>query len=315
MKPRIFIGSSAEGKDIAIQIKVLLSDVADCIIWDEPGFFENNKSTLESLSEGATLFDFAIMVATGDDIQLKREQVEVIARDNVILEYGLAIGRLGRNRCFFIKEKELDLPTDLFGITLHPYKTKLSDRGKTLEEVCAGIRARIVELWETFELSFVPSTGLAFGYFHNFLAPVCRELTKSAKRKVGDKEFNNFRLHVALPDELPNDFQDQVIAYLGVKKLEPMSVETVTRNYNFYLDYAQSDNDVLELYDLPTTLSALKRALELALPSSHIGESKRERILKQKEMNNFKRTLDYLVTENAITKEHVVVEYIDVKGE
>ncbi len=312
MKPRIFIGSSSEGKPTAAIINNLLSSVADCFIWDEPGFFENNKSSFESLSENSTLFDFAILIATDDDIQLKRNTVEVIARDNVIFEFGLYIGRLGRNRCFLVKDKEVDLPSDLFGITLQVYKTKPTDRGKTLEEVCNGIKEIILEQWNLFELRFVPSTGLALGYFQNFLAPISRELMQSAKRKVGDREFKNFKLHVMLPDELPDNFHDQVVAYLAGKKLEQMVVETVTRKYNFYLDYGQSENEILELYDLPTILSALKKTIELAVPSSHIGESKKERILKQKEMNNFKRTLDYLVNENAITKSHVVIEYIDV---
>src|SRR5688572_8533684 len=114
MKPRIFIGSSREGLPKALLIKNNLVSVAECQIWNE-GFFENNKSSFESLAEGSSLFDFAILLATEDDVQLKRDKLELIARDNVIFEFGLYIGRLGRNRCFFFKEKGLDLPSDLFG--------------------------------------------------------------------------------------------------------------------------------------------------------------------------------------------------------
>jgi hypothetical protein len=67
------------------------------------------------------------------------------------------------------------------------------------------------------------------------------------------------------------------------------------------------------LYDLPTTLSALKKSIELAIPKSFVGETHRERILKRKEMNNFCKTLQYLVDENPITREHVIIEFIDVK--
>src|SRR4051794_37966953 len=114
MKPRIFIGSSVKGRGKAELVKNQLADLAICQVWDE-GFFENNKSSLESLAESATLFDFAILVATQDDLQLKKGKLELIARDNVVFEFGLYIGRLGRQRCFFFKEEGLDLPSDLYG--------------------------------------------------------------------------------------------------------------------------------------------------------------------------------------------------------
>jgi hypothetical protein len=91
-------------------------------------------------------------------------------------------------------------------------------------------------------------------------------------------------------------------------------VETSTRPYNFYLDQAVSTEDVLQLYDLPTTLTSLKKSIELAISKTYIGELNRERILKQKEMHNFCRTLSYLIDENAITRKKVKVEFIDIKG-
>jgi hypothetical protein len=312
MKPRVFIGSSREGCSKARIIKKQLSMVAECQLWDE-GFFENNKSSFESLSEGAVLFDFAILVATDDDIQLKRNVVESIARDNIIFEFGLYIGRLGRNRCFFVKEKGLDLPSDLYGIALPEFINQPSKNGKSLKEVSKEISKRISILWNTYELSFIPSTVLAVGYFENFVLMVCRELMNSSKREVDGKSFSDFMLHIVLPDELPNNFYDQVVAYLGNKKLNKMAVETTTRSYNFYLDYSQAESECLELYDLPTTLSALKKAIEMAIPKTFVGESQRERILKKKEMNNFCRSLDYLIKENPITKGKVVIEFIDVK--
>jgi len=73
MRPRIFIGSSTHGRAKAEEVKNGLADIASCQIWDE-GFFENNKSSFESLTESATLFDFAILIATQDDVQLKKRQ-------------------------------------------------------------------------------------------------------------------------------------------------------------------------------------------------------------------------------------------------
>jgi hypothetical protein len=138
---------------------------------------------------------------------------------------------------------------------------------------------------------------------------------QTSKRIVNEKNYLDFKLHIVVPDELPNNFNDQVIAYLGQKNLKEMKVETNTRKYHFYLDYSQNEGEILELYDIPTTLSALKKSIELAVPKSSIGETRRERILKKKEMNNFCRTLNYLIKENSITKGRVNVEFIDVKGD
>jgi len=311
MKPQIFIGSSREGLSTAQQIKKELEDIADCHLWNE-GFFELNRSSFESLAIGAVLFDFAILVASADDVQLKREKLESVARDNVIFEFGLYIGRLNRNKALFVKANNLDIPSDLHGITFLQYKTAEQDHGSTLSEVCKDLRTHIEKVWKTFELSFVPSTVLAFGYFENFLSHVCRELKQSAKRVVNEKSYSNFKLHVIIPDELPDNFNDQVIEYLSNKDLKEMKVETDTRKYNFYLEYADDNDSMLELYDLPTTLSALKKAIEMAIPSGAIGETEKERLLKKKEMFNFCRTLEYLIKSSPITKKNVVIEFIDV---
>ncbi|WP_426294774.1 STING domain-containing protein [Dyadobacter endophyticus] len=306
MKPRVFIGSSREGLPKAKLLKGYLSSVADCQIWNEE-FFENNKSSFESLSQSSTLFDFAILLATADDVVLKRDNLEISARDNVLFEFGLYVGRLGRNRAFFVKEKGLNLPSDLYGITLPEF-----DFSSNFEEVCNGIGKRIEDLWQTFELGLAPSTILALGYFDNFVLPVSRELMQSEKRSVEGLNFADFTLNIVIPDELPNNFQDEVIAYLGMHNLKEMKVETVTRKFNFYLDYDYANQESLNLYDLPTTLGALKRAIEMAVPNSYYGESERERVFKKKEMNNFCRALTYLVENNSITKKKVKITMVDV---
>lgn len=314
MKPRIFIGSSSEGADKARFIQKQLSNIANCQVWSED-FFENNKSYFESLNEGATLYDFAIMLATADDVQLKRDALEAVARDNVLFEFGLYVGRIGRHRSFFIKEKGLDLPSDLYGIKLFEFSDKASKTDKTIEDICSLLGRKIKETWKTFELSLVPSTVLAVGYFENFVFKVADELMNAAKRRVNEKDFKEFKLHIVIPDQLPNNFTSQVKDYLHNKKLNKMEVETDTRKYNFYLDYAENDQSILELYDLPTTLSALKVSIDLALPKSYIGNTKNDVIMKKKEMYNFCRTLTHLVKENAITKNRVVVEFIDIQEE
>jgi hypothetical protein len=161
-------------------------------------------------------------------------------------------------------------------------------------------------------LSFIPSTAIAIGYFENFVLKVCRELLNAPKRFANGRDHSTFILHVAIPGELPEDFNDQVIAYLSSRGLKQMEVDTTTRKYNFYLSYSKDDSDVLNVYDIPTTLSAIKRSIEMAIPKDYVGESERERLLKQKEMHNFCQTLKYLISKNPVTKGKVEIVFIDI---
>jgi Predicted nucleotide-binding protein containing TIR-like domain len=313
MKPRIFIGSSSEGLATARLVKEMLSDIADCQIWNEE-FFKMNRSSFESLSEGAILFDFATLVATADDIQLKRDDLQSIARDNVIFEFGLYVGRLGRYRAFLLKEKGLGLPSDFFGITLPEFDNSKADGQGSLQVAVDGIRLHILEQSKLYQLSFIPSTAIAIGYFENFVLKVCRELLNAPKRFANGRDHSSFILHVVLPAELPEDFNDQVIAYLSSKGLKQMEVDTTTRKYNFYLSYSKEDSDVLKVYDIPTTLSAIKRSIEMAIPKDYVGESDWESVLKRKEMYNFCQTLTHLISKNPVTKGRVEIVFIDVDG-
>jgi hypothetical protein len=309
MRPRIFIGSSREGYNVATHIKARLEGFAECMIWDE-GFFEPNQSTFETLSQYSVLFDFAIIVASADDVQLRRDTLQLVARDNIIFEFGLYVGKLGRRRAFLIKEKSIDLPSDLHGVTLPTYKTSPEDMGKTLDEVCDDLLKHMASVYKTYELSFIPSTVLAIGYYTNFVEPVCKELMETKKREVDGKQYDDFKLHLVVPDKLPDDVNDHVKQYLSNRKLSKITVDTDRRGYQFYLDVANTDGMLLEVFDMPTTLQAMKKAIELAIPSSAIGESEQEFILKAKELNNFCNTLKYLISRNAIAKDRVIVDTI-----
>lgn len=57
------------------------------------------------------------MVATPDDTIVSRGETTPSARDNTLLEVGLLVGALGRNRTFLLVTGELKLPTDILGLT------------------------------------------------------------------------------------------------------------------------------------------------------------------------------------------------------
>uniref|UniRef100_A9A6G6 Tetratricopeptide domain protein n=1 Tax=Methanococcus maripaludis (strain C6 / ATCC BAA-1332) TaxID=444158 RepID=A9A6G6_METM6 len=128
MKPRVFIGSSVEGVNVAEAIQRHLKDDAEVKIWHQ-GVFELSKTSIESLENALDSFDFGIFVFNNEDILKIRGEEKSAVRDNLIFEFGLFIGKLTRERVFFVipSGSDLHLPTDLLGITYGQYDANQSD--------------------------------------------------------------------------------------------------------------------------------------------------------------------------------------------
>jgi len=121
-RPRIFIGSSTEGLEAARALQSALYYEAEPVIWSQ-GVFGLSGGTLETLVNECNHFDFAVFVLSADDLVHRRKQNGNAPRDNVLFELGLFMGRLGRDRTFFVhcRSDELLLPTDLAGVTAASY--------------------------------------------------------------------------------------------------------------------------------------------------------------------------------------------------
>lgn len=136
----IFIGSSVNGLEIAQGIKknLIKSLHAEVQCWNDY-FFEPEEGTFENLFKKAIFYDFAIFAATiDDDLTQKRindnntvdEKKCQSLRDNVVFEYGLFSGALGKKHVFLVVEEKADLPTDFYGVTNIRVKTKLGKNGR-----------------------------------------------------------------------------------------------------------------------------------------------------------------------------------------
>jgi tetratricopeptide (TPR) repeat protein len=149
MKPRVFIGSSVEGLGIAYSIQQNLTFDADVTVWDQ-GVFELSKTTIESLLDILDKSDFGIFVFNKDDMIKMRQKNENVVRDNVLFEFGLFIGKLGRERVFFVipARTNLHLPSDLLGITPGKYDPNREDKSTQAATgpVCHQIRIQIKQL-------------------------------------------------------------------------------------------------------------------------------------------------------------------------
>lgn len=84
----------------------------------------------EQASQGRTIIEkverhgdvpFAVVILTPDDEGSKRGAApRPRARQNVVLELGYFIGRLGRDKVCALKQGDLELPSDYAGVVYHP---------------------------------------------------------------------------------------------------------------------------------------------------------------------------------------------------
>jgi hypothetical protein len=156
MKPKVFIGSSSEGKSFAEAIHAYLFSEAECTVWTE-GVFGPSDYTLQSLLRQAHTSEFGIFVFSPDDLATMRGELLSVPRDNVVFELGLFSGALEPERCFFAipDNVKIHLPSDLMGITAGKYENGRRD-GNTRAAVavfCSAVLEKIKAL--TLSLRFV----------------------------------------------------------------------------------------------------------------------------------------------------------------
>jgi predicted nucleotide-binding protein len=147
-KPRLFIISSKEALTIAHEIQVILQHNALVQIWTDGVFFASGYA-LEALEEAVNNSDFAIAIAQPDDMTTSRGRSSKTARDNVIFELGLFMGKLGRRRTILFQPsgQELKLPSDLQGLTAVSYEIgSPKDMPSLLGAPCTQVRKIMDEL-------------------------------------------------------------------------------------------------------------------------------------------------------------------------
>lgn len=145
-KPRVFIGSSKESLEVVYALQELLSDAAEVVPWKHASF-ELSKTFVENIESELSRSDFGIFVFTGDDIMISNNETKRAVRDNVLFEFGLFSGSLGRNRVFIVAPDNLGantkIPSDLFGLTLCMYSDNNAELKTRLGACATNIRKAI----------------------------------------------------------------------------------------------------------------------------------------------------------------------------
>lgn len=152
-KLKVFIGSSTEGLKIAEAVNAYLKRQIEVTHWKDDIFLPG-EFPLETLEEQLRHHSFAILVASPDDELIKRGESFQAMRDNILFEYGLFTGLLGRKRTFLLKPEKgkISIPSDVLGIITATYdegllKKSTPDFNTMIEEPCKLIKKAIDKQW------------------------------------------------------------------------------------------------------------------------------------------------------------------------
>ena len=144
-RPMVFVISSSERLEVARTVQSKLSsDDIDVTLW-ENGVFGLSDYAMSSLEDAIGIHDFTIAVVGPDDQLVSRGKSHAVARDNVHLEYGISVGKLGRVRSLILADAdgEVKLASDQAGLTIMRYQG--SDMERTVGKACIKARDHIMK--------------------------------------------------------------------------------------------------------------------------------------------------------------------------
>jgi hypothetical protein len=300
-RPRVFLACTTDARSIAEALGGRLGEVADVTLWSDPGAEGPGTgprapgAVMAELLRQARLHDFLVLVlGTGD----------LVARDGapgdaVFFEAGLLLGALGGERSLVALAPGADpgtlrLPPDLFdGTFASPWFT-LADGGESLAAPGAAMAARIAERWAAAPPALLPSTGIAIGYFRNFVKPVCDYLA-GGDVAIGDERFTGPDFHFTFDIIIPATLEDAAPAgqqrfwARNAGRLVARSL-SIGRRYPFFIHTGPITNP-LRVVDYPTPLAASVDAVALVLRREGGDREELRALLGAREIDNFEATL------------------------
>lgn len=295
-KINVFIGGSSESLDEARTLKESLESFGsvNCTIWNN-GIFVFNKNFLDSLTHASYSFDFGILIATNDDIALMRNSLKDIPRDNVIFEYGLFLGSMGNSKTFLLQEKGVNLPSDLLGYTTPRFESNFtSDQWL---ELSRELHDKLLEEHSKSNIQVLPSTSLAIGYFDSFLKKICHYVMEKEGPLLNKNQFNHSKIiiQIIIPEELSSDIGAKAKIYFQNRNF--IADEIGVGGRPFPIRFFRKKDD-LTILDIPTTLNAIRPSVDLLVSTNSIGPNNMKNQIERKELENFKRTLEYLISQD-----------------
>lgn len=178
MRKKIFIGCSTEALDIAYAIQSeLTSRDKDYIsvIWKQ-NVIKNGDTTVPALIKEINDSRFAIFIFNKDDKTTSRKKVKSATRDNVIFEYGLATGILGKEACFIFKAASVDLLSDFNGMSVSIFESDI-----LTDNIQAGIGPCITEFENAIKSRSISNTVTWQRYMTNIVT-LCKKINRSPRQ-------------------------------------------------------------------------------------------------------------------------------------
>lgn len=172
-KPRIFVASSKEAERLALAVQQNLEEEAEVTVWSQDAF-RLGHTVIDELIRNLQRSHFGIFVFSPDDQTTIRGRNQRTVRDNVILELGMFLGRLGKERSFIIKPRqspEMRLPTDLLGIVTGQYDGSREDSPR------AALASACVQVADAIRQQLAGHSNLLNQLVENSLETVCRAMS------------------------------------------------------------------------------------------------------------------------------------------
>lgn len=261
-KLKIFLGASREGEKYLQELIDALSAEFDVIPWYDRNVFSlNNQVFLDSLIKQSYLVDFAVFLATADDLTQSRGENQYAPRDNVIFEFGLFLQSLGKERCFMLAEENVKILSDMAGISLNKFSRDDSntDFAQAVDKLRVNLRTK------KKHITSLVTTGLAYGYYKNFVA------------------------RLAAWDDC-----EVLSIYLEKTCFKADEYEKCTEDTRAGLpvrDASYLVSDSKHFFDCPTTLEVIEQVLH---DKSELSEHEKD-AYRQREINNFAFVIERLM--------------------
>jgi CRP/FNR family transcriptional regulator, cyclic AMP receptor protein len=161
-KPKAFIISAKESKSVAAGLQQELKKTIDVQVWWSETF-DASGYTLPDLVKALNSCDFAIAVGDPVDQTLSRKSIHLSVRDNVLLEYGMAISALTLERAYYLSPQKVAVvknkftgaknpgasakkASDLVGLNIIPYEKKRKFKPEHISDAVEKILAQVQKL-------------------------------------------------------------------------------------------------------------------------------------------------------------------------
>jgi Predicted nucleotide-binding protein containing TIR-like domain/Histidine-specific methyltransferase, SAM-dependent len=137
----VFVASSTEARETAERVATCLesADLKALRWWEAFKAGDLTLDRLRSLSDSA---DGAILVWDSDDTTWHRSKQSKTTRDNCILEYGLFVSKLGRQRTGVLVKDSVRPPSDIDGITVKVFND--ANRDQKIRELVSELKKNLI---------------------------------------------------------------------------------------------------------------------------------------------------------------------------